>query len=375
MNRYLFPFLSLLFGLLLFSLLGVSPSGNVLAQTGINLDSLEQITGENVASLEELLVFEREDSSYAGALAFSSNGDLFAFSLGGTLNLWEIAQEEYLLQVPCCSEHLAFSPDSQYLATSGDYLLYRWNVADSQDWIRIETGTRSDRIDYIRATDIKYSENGEEIIVTHLATGGIARWSNDGELLDRIDYGYGPDVPTVQGSLLNHYGELNILSLSGIPGGTLEIRDVSPNAVLAEVDFAHLLESELSQHPNLIYHVDLLAVSPANDILVNIPLNAENGVLAWVSPDGVVSNSRSHNLGLLSTADFPGTRSEDGIIAVGSYQTGEIYFLNSDTGYQYGVLQAHTDGIVDLAFNPRRNLLASSSQDGSVRLWGIPSGQ
>jgi WD40 repeat protein len=346
---------------------------NAQLNSGIDPSKLEMITAENAASLEELFVFEQENSQYAGDLAFNSfspNINLFAFSINGSLNVWDITTGEYVWRVPCCVRQMIFSPDSQYLITSEAGLLYRWNVSSPNDWLILKTGRRSDHTDYVNPLDIRYLESADEIIATYNATGGIVRWDNEGQLLDKLDYGYGPDIPTVQNALFDELGNLNILLLSGQLGNTVEIREVSSDRVRAVVDFSKIAADEGFDD----YFVDLLDVSQVDDLLVNIASsNYEKGLLAWINFDGEILNYEQHDLGQLSIADYPGPPAVDGIMALGSARTGEVYLWNTDTVYQYAMINGHDEGIVDLAFNPGRTLLASSSRDGTVKLWGVPS--
>ena len=42
------------------------------------------------------------------------------------------------------------------------------------------------------------------------------------------------------------------------------------------------------------------------------------------------------------------------------------------SGRPVSVLRGHRDGVWGLAFLPERNVLATASQDGTLRLWGVP---
>ena len=52
-----------------------------------------------------------------------------------------------------------------------------------------------------------------------------------------------------------------------------------------------------------------------------------------------------------------------------------IELLNAGTGEPIAILRGHTDAIHSLLFSPDGNELASSSKDGSLRFWRMPSGK
>jgi WD40 repeat protein len=327
----------------------------------IDLDALEQISLDNVTLLEEILTIE---GTTAYAIAFSPNRELFAYSLNDQLNVWNLFEQEFIFQEASQPYLISFDPYSQRLATVEHDVVSLWDIENSFDKVELHTGERADYTDHVSATDIRFSEDGSEIITAFTGGGGIVRWQISGERIDRIDYGYGPEIPTVVGSDLDMYGQTNIITLSDFPHNEVQIRRVYPNETLSSLSFSNLLSVEQ-------YSLRVLAVAATGEIAVNVsdPYDISYGSIAIANFDGVVLNFVEHNMGFVTTGVFSNGQQ---ILALGT-RTGEIYLWNVANGGEIRVLEAHTDSITDLAFSPRDEVLVSSSGDGTIRFWGIPS--
>ena len=92
-----------------------------------------------------------------------------------------------------------------------------------------------------------------------------------------------------------------------------------------------------------------------------------------------VNFAHAHFMASVFTDIFAGIlsvdlNSQDKLIAVGT-ATGEIRMWYIPNGIPYQTYQAHESWIWSIAFNPDGNLLASGSEDQTIRLWDVTSGQ
>jgi hypothetical protein len=67
--------------------------------------------------------------------------------------------------------------------------------------------------------------------------------------------------------------------------------------------------------------------------------------------------------------------SDDGQTAATAGDDGEAKLRNAHTGASIGQQRHHQDWILALAFQPGRKLVATGSQDGTVRVWDVATGQ
>jgi len=118
-----------------------------------------------------------------------------------------------------------------------------------------------------------------------------------------------------------------------------------------------------------------------------VALSANGKLLASGSGDGTVEiwkldygtllfTLTGHKSGIESLAFSP-----DGtVLASGSGGYGGADTMNDYTirlwsitdGSSLNVLKGHNGGVLSLAFTPDGNLLMSGSDDGTIRIWGIP---
>src|SRR5690606_39285003 len=53
---------------------------------------------------------------------------------------------------------------------------------------------------------------------------------------------------------------------------------------------------------------------------------------------------------------------------------GNVYLWDSTTGQRVATLRGHTSYVTDVAFSGDGTMLASSSEDDTVRVWKVPAG-
>jgi serine/threonine protein kinase/WD40 repeat protein len=70
-----------------------------------------------------------------------------------------------------------------------------------------------------------------------------------------------------------------------------------------------------------------------------------------------------------------GTASTGNFIAISSVSNNTLYYVNSTTSVDESVFVGHTDRLTSWAVSPNQQYLASTSRDGTTRLWNIATSQ
>jgi WD40 repeat protein len=78
---------------------------------------------------------------------------------------------------------------------------------------------------------------------------------------------------------------------------------------------------------------------------------------------------------VLKDGGCPVAFSPDGKTLASGSNNRTIKLWEVATGQERATLKGHTGGITSVAFSPDGKTLASGSGDGTVRLWNVPMGQ
>jgi WD40 repeat protein len=345
-------------------IVSLSGSPYVESQEPFRLENYAQITPENLSEVTQIYQLSptAEDTGITYSPIFSSNFQWFAYSHGSKLKLINIRDWRYHLQAESCSGDLVFDYHSQHLISACSYEIHRWELSGDFRRFSFETGTPPSE-ELTSPMDVQVFRGNEEIVTVYGARGGIKRWAYDGELIEETDYGFGPDLPTVQNSVLSPNGDLHVYVLMDAPnrgGSSLHMRQVSPFEIIADLTFLDIVDAES-------VFIGAVAVDITSTVVVNLDVNREGEIIVFVSGIGTRGTYFMHDINIVTTIEY----SAPDVLAVGT-GSGEIYIMQAQQSYPTLYrLEGHTARITDLAFAPGRGALVSTSEDGTVRFWGI----
>jgi WD40 repeat protein len=346
-----------------------SPDGRLLATA--SLDGTVRLW--NVATRQQIRVLSGHTGS-VWSLAFNPQGTLLAS--GGsqddnTIRLWNVATGQ---QVGVLNGHtdgvlsVAFSPDGKTLASGGgDRTVRLWNAATSQpDGEPLKGPNGEGHTDGVWI--VAFSPDGKT-----LASGSLDDTIRLWDLTNR----------TSRGTPLTSYPSA-VYGLAFSPDGkTLASGGSDKLIVLWNVRTGYgdgeRLERHLAGHSDTVWSV---AFSPDGKTLASG--GADKTIRLW----NVATGRQLHVLGPGDpTGGRPGhdeavhcvAFSPDGTMLASSSDDKTIRLWNVATGQQLRVLgpgdrsggrPGHTDAVLSVAFSPKNGrLLASASEDGTLRLW------
>lgn len=265
-------------------------------------------------------------------VAISPDGGWLATAdAGGTATLWNLdgTVRGTLIGHGADVNSVAISPDGTWLATASDDGTVRLWDADGTERHVLEG-----HAGWVRHVVI--APDGGWLAS---CADDLRAWAPDGTPLWHVDVTVG-DGPVIgaDGSWLAHLAE-------------------EPARVLVWTREGGL-RAELAGGAD---HAHYVAAHPARDLLLTEHFDDH---LRWWSPDGVP-------LGAVETAETvfgAFTVSPDGTRIAGE-GVGNDFLIRELDPVRESVLGGHTDVVTDLAFCPAGDWLASTSYDGTVRLW------
>jgi WD40 repeat protein len=325
--------------------------------------------------------FSRESFRGPPDIALSPDGTTLIIAGAGALKLLDMATGE---AQPAFAGYagnvraLAFAPDGAMLATASDDQIALWATADGRPLRTLAGHTQA-------IFDVAFSPDGR-LLASAAADGTVRLWDALSGAKRRVLAGHGGEVRAIA------FAPDGRLLASGYFDGTITIWDVASGAALRTIarrddtvfniafapDGRVLATAGMDKTVRLwdatsgteiraltghTDRVDSLAFSPDGQQIVSGGGADEEAVRVWDATSG----RQTRVLGQVSGADdlsfAPGGR----LLAAGGYGLGTVW----DMAQGKALISLSQPGDCRVAFAPDGRLLATASDDGMIRLWGV----
>jgi WD40 repeat protein len=317
-----------------------------------NLSDLPAISLDNTTQLKEIDLFTAHDD--AAAVVFSPLSDLLAsYSADGTFRLWDLTIENGILGLRHGPQvmALAFSPDGSQIATGGsDKTVRVWDIHTATEVARYEGHSTG-----IGMQSLAWSPDGT-LIAAGSCDGFVRIWD--------------VDTGAERNSIYLHTDDVNGMTFS--PDGSLLVSGGLDNAIRVWDVATESILATLTDHA---VDVGDVSFSPDGSLLAFISgdyTGKGNAIFIWDTGSWqTIHRMEGDSLSWLGDVSFSPDGSIPAVSRGFAMNDGRIHLYDVATAELATILEGAGEGVIAVSFTLDGWLIASSSYDGIIQIWGI----
>ena len=363
--------------------LAFSPDGHILASGG---EDGTILLWHRSTGAQKVLT---ESTESVSNLAFSPDGKTIASGSGGTIRFWDTITGEQKAALTGLPEHisdLSFSPDGKTIVSvtwGGDICISDtitgkpkkrftvpttdsvFSIAFSPDGKIVAIGSRDGNIylSDLNTGELKRKLTGHSVDVQSVVFSPDGKTLASSSYIDETVRIWNVDTGEHRRTLTEHTGDIEglafspdgkTLASSGSGDGTIRFWDVRTG------NEKHAVTGHTGDIHSVAFNPDGKFVASGHDDGVIRFWDAETGLYLKTFKKGYEAS------GLVFSEDGKTLAYADGL---------DICLQDAGTGEEKMLLTGHTWGIHSMALSPDGDMLASGSEDTTIRLWDMHTGE